>query len=171
MTEAENYRQELSIREKMYDWGIATDARIEKECTGTDGVLDREMANLMKHTYLLINGDYMNEYIGAVWTLLSPDRKAIIEKVKKEIGSFKVHGFTERYEKLELTVSSSDQEKIKKLDDLAGEANRLIDEPFLNMAAFVDIAIAAAEICEHPISAEGFKTCLQEVLGTEPSLT
>lgn len=171
MPEAKNPRQQLEILNKMSDLQIMADARIGKECTGANGVLDKEMAQRRKHTYILISGDWLNEILGVVMVLRSPNRKKLIEQIREESGSFKVKGFTERYCELELDTSGSNQDKIKKLDELATEANRLINEPFIDMTALINLAITATEVCEHPVMEEDFRKCLQEVLLSMPSLT
>lgn len=103
----------------------------------------------------LIKNDYLNVY-GGIADLLS--EKSLIEIYKKN-GKWppKLRGFSEHYQAMQLNISESEKEIIKKLDDLAVEANRLLNEADINESAFLNLSIQASEICGRSDMVEIFR--------------
>ena len=104
--------------------------------------------------YILIQNDYLNTYASIAGLL----ERGFYKKFQEEIGEKpQVKSFSDRYKHNSFNISDSDKKKIKKLDELSIEANRILNEPNIDITSFLKLAITAAETCDRPDIAEIFK--------------
>jgi hypothetical protein len=105
-----------------------------------------------------MRSDYLNEYL----TFLSLEQD-VEEKYKKlEVPK----GFSDRYPNMHfrrtpISISEEERTQIEKLDKLAERARILVNDHKTNRTELLNIALEAAEICQHQKFIEKFKEMLE----------